>query len=92
MSAYSNRSRSEVASVCSSTARTPAYGSNAPIWMYSNGPSFAHVLKMEGTEEQQKWAQLFIDKQWGSTMVLTEPDAGSNTHRLATNARRDGDH
>jgi alkylation response protein AidB-like acyl-CoA dehydrogenase len=61
-------------------------GANAPIWMYSNGPSFAHVLKMEGTEEQQKWAQLFVDKQWGSTMVLTEPDAGSDVGAGRTRA------
>ncbi|MEU7609223.1 acyl-CoA dehydrogenase [Micromonospora sp. NPDC049204] len=53
-------------------------GSNAPIWMYASGPSFAHVLHVEGTERQKKWAKLFIDKQWGSTMVLTEPDAGSD--------------
>ncbi|MFG1778755.1 acyl-CoA dehydrogenase [Micromonospora sp. NPDC049048] len=53
-------------------------GSNAAIWMYASGPSFAHVLQVEGTEQQQKWAKLFVDKQWGSTMVLTEPDAGSD--------------
>ncbi|MEU5903582.1 acyl-CoA dehydrogenase [Micromonospora sp. NPDC047527] len=53
-------------------------GSNAPIWMYASGPSFAHVLEVEGTEQQKRWAKLFIDKQWGSTMVLTEPDAGSD--------------
>ncbi|MFC4109588.1 acyl-CoA dehydrogenase [Micromonospora zhanjiangensis] len=53
-------------------------GANAPIWMYASGPSFAHVLHVEGTEEQKRWARLFIDKQWGSTMVLTEPDAGSD--------------
>lgn len=53
-------------------------GSNAPIWMYASGPSFAHVLRVEGTERQKKWAKLFVDKQWGSTMVLTEPDAGSD--------------
>ncbi|MFF0152359.1 acyl-CoA dehydrogenase [Micromonospora sp. NPDC005203] len=53
-------------------------GSNAPIWMYASGPSFAHVLHVEGTERQKKWAKLFIDRQWGSTMVLTEPDAGSD--------------
>ncbi|MET8229345.1 acyl-CoA dehydrogenase [Micromonospora sp. NPDC005298] len=53
-------------------------GSNAPIWMYASGPSFAHVLEVEGTERQKRWAKLFIDKQWGSTMVLTEPDAGSD--------------
>src|SRR3954462_2140726 len=61
-------------------------GANAPIWMYSNGPSFAHVLRIEGTAEQKKWAQLFVDKQWGSTMVLTEPDAGSDVGAGRTRA------
>ncbi|MDR7280134.1 acyl-CoA dehydrogenase [Catenuloplanes atrovinosus] len=53
-------------------------GSNAPLWMYSSGASFAHIAHVEGTEEQKRWAELFIEKQWGSTMVLTEPDAGSD--------------
>jgi alkylation response protein AidB-like acyl-CoA dehydrogenase len=53
-------------------------GANAPVWMYSSGPSFAHVIETEGTDEQKKWARLFVEKQWGSTMVLTEPDAGSD--------------
>lgn len=53
-------------------------GANAPVWMYSSGPSFAHVVYVEGNERQQKWAKLFVEKQWGSTMVLTEPDAGSD--------------
>jgi alkylation response protein AidB-like acyl-CoA dehydrogenase len=53
-------------------------GSNAPIWMYASGPSFAQTLHVEGTPEQKKWAKLFAEKRWGSTMVLTEPDAGSD--------------
>lgn len=53
-------------------------GANTPIWMYASGPAFAGVLYDEGTEEQLKIAQLMVDKQWGSTMVLTEPDAGSD--------------
>jgi alkylation response protein AidB-like acyl-CoA dehydrogenase len=53
-------------------------GSNPALWMYSAGPSFANTLSTEGTEEQQKWAKLFVEKQWGATMVLTEPDAGSD--------------
>nr|WP_296072288.1 acyl-CoA dehydrogenase [uncultured Actinoplanes sp.] len=61
-------------------------GANAPVWMYSSGPSFAHVVQMEGTEEQKKWAKLFVDKQWGSTMVLTEPDAGSDVGAGRTRA------
>ncbi|GAB3647793.1 acyl-CoA dehydrogenase [Glycomyces tarimensis] len=53
-------------------------GANPALWMYAAGPSFAHSLYREGTEEQQEWAKLFIEKQWGATMVLTEPDAGSD--------------
>ncbi|HEY0487775.1 MAG TPA: acyl-CoA dehydrogenase [Mycobacteriales bacterium] len=61
-------------------------GANAPIWMYSSGPSFAHVVQAEGTDEQKKWARLFVEKQWGSTMVLTEPDAGSDVGAGRTRA------
>ncbi|AXK31722.1 acyl-CoA dehydrogenase [Streptomyces armeniacus] len=53
-------------------------GSNPAVWMYASGPAFAGVLHEEGTEEQHKIAKLMADKQWGSTMVLTEPDAGSD--------------
>ncbi|GAA2680922.1 acyl-CoA dehydrogenase [Actinoplanes palleronii] len=61
-------------------------GANAPIWMYASGPSFAHVAYTEGTPEQQEWAKLFVEKQWGSTMVLTEPDAGSDVGAGRTKA------
>ncbi|HLL64354.1 MAG TPA: acyl-CoA dehydrogenase [Micromonosporaceae bacterium] len=61
-------------------------GANAPIWMYSSGPSFAHSLFVEGTPEQKEWAKLFAEKQWGSTMVLTEPDAGSDVGAARTRA------
>ncbi len=52
-------------------------GSNPAVWMYSSGPAFAGILFEEGTEEQKKVAEIAVEKQWGSTMVLTEPDAGS---------------
>src|SRR5262245_30358038 len=61
-------------------------GSNAPIWMYASGPSFAHTLWIEGTPEQKRWARLFAEKRWGSTMVLTEPDAGSDVGAGRTRA------
>ncbi|MEV4753864.1 acyl-CoA dehydrogenase [Micromonospora sp. NPDC049559] len=61
-------------------------GSNAPIWMYASGPSFATTLYREGTERQKKWAKLFVEKQWGSSMVLTEPDAGSDVGAGRTRA------
>jgi alkylation response protein AidB-like acyl-CoA dehydrogenase len=61
-------------------------GSNAPIWMYASGPAFAHILHRDGNERQQRWAKLFVEKQWGSTMVLTEPDAGSDVGAGRTRA------
>ncbi len=53
-------------------------GSNAPIWMYAAGPSFASVVHRNGNERDKKIAQHMVDRQWGATMVLTEPDAGSD--------------
>ncbi|MFD7609953.1 acyl-CoA dehydrogenase [Streptomyces sp. NPDC059828] len=61
-------------------------GSNPAIWMYSSGPAFAGILHDEGNEAQKKVAQIAVEKQWGSTMVLTEPDAGSDVGAGRTKA------
>jgi alkylation response protein AidB-like acyl-CoA dehydrogenase len=61
-------------------------GANPAIWMFSSGPSFAQLLWEIGTPEQKKLAQLAIEKHWGSTMVLTEPDAGSDVGAGRTKA------
>ena len=53
-------------------------GSNPSIHIYASGTAFAHVAYVYGTEEQKKIAKLMVDKQWGATMMLTEPDAGSD--------------
>ncbi len=55
-------------------------GANAPIWMYAAGPSFAGVLfnNSHGVARDVRIAELIVEKQWGATMVLTEPDAGSD--------------
>ncbi|MFW6692498.1 acyl-CoA dehydrogenase [Streptomyces sp. MAR4 CNX-425] len=53
-------------------------GANPAVWMYASGPAFAGVLHDEGTEEQRQAAKLMVERRWGSTMVLTEPDAGSD--------------
>jgi alkylation response protein AidB-like acyl-CoA dehydrogenase len=53
-------------------------GANPAAFMYAAGPSFAGVLYGLGTEEQKDWARLFVEQGWGATMVLTEPDAGSD--------------
>ncbi|GAB7032359.1 acyl-CoA dehydrogenase [Streptomyces sp. NPDC021749] len=66
-------------------------GANPAVWMYASGPAFAGVLFEEGTEEQHRIAQLMVDKQWGSTMVLTEPDAGSDVGAGRTKATQQED-
>jgi len=53
-------------------------GANPAIYMYSSGPAFAQILHTNGTDEQKRFAELAIEKGWGATMVLTEPDAGSD--------------
>jgi alkylation response protein AidB-like acyl-CoA dehydrogenase len=61
-------------------------GSNPGVHMYSSGPSFAHVFWALGTDEQKEWARVWAAKQWGATMVLTEPDAGSDVGAGRTKA------
>ncbi len=53
-------------------------GANAPVWMYGAGPAFAGIVHRNGNERDKRIAQHIIDRQWNTTMVLTEPDAGSD--------------
>ncbi|MFG3338565.1 acyl-CoA dehydrogenase [Glycomyces sp. NPDC048151] len=66
-------------------------GANPALWMYAAGSSFAHTAHLEGTPEQQEWAKLFVEKGWGATMVLTEPDAGSDVGAGTTKAYKQAD-
>jgi len=66
-------------------------GANAPVFMYMAGPNFASVVYRNGNEQQKRWAQLMVDRGWGATMVLTEPDAGSDVGAGRTKARDNGD-
>ncbi|AZK95284.1 MULTISPECIES: acyl-CoA dehydrogenase [Streptomyces] len=66
-------------------------GANPAIWMYASGPAFAGILYAEGNEAQKKVAALAVEKEWGSTMVLTEPDAGSDVGAGRTKAVRQED-
>ncbi|MDQ4007596.1 MAG: acyl-CoA dehydrogenase [Actinomycetota bacterium] len=61
-------------------------GSNAPIWMYACGPSFASIVHRNGTDRDRKIAAHMVERQWGATMVLTEPDAGSDVGAGRTKA------
>src|SRR4051795_5621178 len=61
-------------------------GANPAVFMYGSGPAFAQTLFDLGTEDQKKLARIMIDKGWGATMVLTEPDAGSDVGAGRTKA------
>ena len=61
-------------------------GANPAIFMYAAGAGFAAILHRLGTPDQQRLAELMIDRKWGSTMVLTEPDAGSDVGAGRTKA------
>jgi alkylation response protein AidB-like acyl-CoA dehydrogenase len=47
-------------------------------FFYLAGPPFAQLLYENGNDEQKHWAELSVERDWGATMVLTEPDAGSD--------------
>ncbi|HOF37685.1 MAG TPA: acyl-CoA dehydrogenase [Dermatophilaceae bacterium] len=61
-------------------------GANPAVHMYGATFSFARLLWFLGTPEQKKLAKLIIDNAWHTTMVLTEPDAGSDVGAGRTKA------
>ncbi len=61
-------------------------GANPAAYMYASGPKFSYVVWANGTEEQKRIAEIMSERQWGATMVLTEPDAGSDVGAGRTRA------
>ena len=66
-------------------------GANPAVFMYGSAPGFANIFYHLGTEEQKKWAVLCAERGWGATMVLTEPDAGSDVGAARTKAVKQDD-
>ena len=78
----------ELALVCEETA---AVGAPLLLLLVSSAIS-GEVLTRYGSEQQKKtWLPGMASGQRKVVFAITEPDAGSNTHRLSTTARRDGD-
>jgi alkylation response protein AidB-like acyl-CoA dehydrogenase len=50
---------------------------SAGFW-WALGPAMALALYEEGNEQQKHWAAMGLERGWAATMVLTEPDAGSD--------------
>jgi len=54
-----------------------AANASAAFW-YALGPAMASALYVEGNDQQKRWAAMALERGWAATMVLTEPDAGSD--------------
>ncbi|MGZ4506473.1 MAG: acyl-CoA dehydrogenase family protein [Blastococcus sp.] len=79
---------SELAAVCEEIA---AQGCPLLLLLVSQAIS-AEVIGRYGSEMQkQRWLPGLAAGTSKVVFAITEPDAGSNTHELATTARRDGD-
>ena len=61
-------------------------GSNPAVHMFSSGFAFARVIHTLGTQDQKRLARHMVEGHWGGTMVLTEPDAGSDVGAGRTTA------
>src|SRR4051812_41008416 len=66
-------------------------GANPAAYMYAMGAGMAQIMYNLGTEEQKKWAVLAAERGWTATMVLTEPDAGSDVGAGRTKAVKQED-
>ncbi|MGQ4596999.1 acyl-CoA dehydrogenase C-terminal domain-containing protein [Nocardia sp. R6R-6] len=64
---------------------------NPSASFFNMGPVMAAVLYNVGTDQQKHWATLGFEKGWQGTMVLTEPDAGSDVGAGRTKAIRQED-
>jgi alkylation response protein AidB-like acyl-CoA dehydrogenase len=66
-------------------------GANPAIAMFAASYSFGKLLYLLGNDEQKKLARWIVEKGWHCTMVLTEPDAGSDVGAGRTKAHDNGD-
>ncbi len=56
------------------------------------GEGASHLIEVYGTQKQkEKYLEKMITGQWGGTMCLTEPNAGTDVGNLSTKAIRQGD-
>ena len=67
-------------------------GANPAAMFYTAGPFFAKILDSVCTDEQRtRYVEPMIEHKWGATMVLTEPDAGSDVGAGRAKAEDNGD-
>ena len=61
-------------------------GANPAIHLYGSSFAMGQVLYRLGNADQKTMAAYLAEKNWGATMVLTEPDAGSDVGSGRTKA------
>jgi alkylation response protein AidB-like acyl-CoA dehydrogenase len=78
----------DLAAVCEELA-----AAGSPLLMMVVSPAIcATIIARFGTDEQKhRWLPGFADGTTKMAFAITEPDAGSNSHKLATSIRREGD-
>jgi alkylation response protein AidB-like acyl-CoA dehydrogenase len=59
---------------------------NPSASFFALGPMLSQAFYEEGNEEQRQWAAVGVERGWQATMVLTEPDAGSDVGAGRTKA------
>jgi len=64
-----------------------------PLLLIVVSPAIAaSVIARSGTiDQKERWLPRFADGSVRMSFAITEPDAGSNSHRISTTARRDPD-
>src|SRR5580658_11143115 len=79
---------SELAIVCEEVA-----AAGCPLLLILVSPAIcASLIGRFGSEEQRgRWLPRFATGELKMAFGITEPDAGSNSHRISTTATRDGD-
>ena len=75
-----------------STVMEEMSAGGCPLLMMVVSPAInGTIISKFGTEEQKKrWIPGIADGSITMAFAITEPDAGSNSHRITTTARRDG--
>ncbi|MFO0695140.1 MAG: acyl-CoA dehydrogenase [Polyangiales bacterium] len=64
-------------------------GANPTVAFYIFGTFIATIIDKLGTEEQKRlYVRPMLERHWGGTMVLTEPDAGSDVGAGRTKAKQ----
>ncbi len=66
-------------------------GAAPAAFIYATGTAFLNSLHKSLTPEQRRWSTLMAEHGWGSTMALTEAEAGSDVGSGRTKAVRQAD-